>query len=215
MKKFVCFICKKESLRWVSALKNTANPVCSKKCVAKLRSINNFGKKNGRYNNKAAQVSQKCENCKKQFCRYLNPEQKNNKHNFCCHKCYFDFNCGINHYLFNGGKEPYGYMWSKQQSLIKSKYKQCLMCGRNKNETKKYLHVHHYIPFRCFKKENADKANHEINLGLYCVECHIILEKFTRIFWTTKFFDNIGLISVFPSLKNNTNNDLYCYSMYK
>jgi hypothetical protein len=214
-----CHICNKDMLVIPYTFNRNRHFTCSKECLGKLRSINNSGIKHGRFNNQAGKIYQNCNNCSKEIKRYLNPIQKNNKFNFCSHKCRANFYSGEKNPRYSGGtNQEYGINWYKVKKIIRNRDKKCLFYKIEKDIDGTNCNVHHYIPLKLFIKiGNIDfeKANNINNLGLYCTKCHRIIEKISKLIWTKKFFNATNIINTTPTFKESIKNNFCCYSVYK
>lgn len=135
------------------------NNFCSNEC------FHNF-QKTGKYID--------CDNCGKRI--YKSPAFLRNSRNFCSQKCFGMGSRSKNYETNKTGRR--GTNWNKQRTKAQLRdNKTCQICGyhQHKRMKRRYIDVHHIIPFRHFGG-NWKEANVLSNLICLCRDCHVKVE---------------------------------------
>lgn len=160
-----CSICNVEFLAKKKDVKT-----CSPKC--RLELINN------------KKIKTVCKNCKKQIeiPSYYFTEKRNY---YCSDECKSEYYPNVNP---NHTNNKYGPYWGYIRECILNRDKHCLKCLSVDK-----LQVHHFIKMKTFK--NVEQAHYFDNLGTFCKDCHLEIEKLDFTSYTD-FCERYSLNSV-------------------
>lgn len=154
---------------------------CDQDCLHVWQSENRVGENHHQYN----RVEVECEICGK-FIKKKPSQIRTYDHSFCsigCHREYQSIHqVGENHHNYEGGRsKEYGPNWLRQRrKRIEKDNETCQMCGVERSELDRDLHVHHIVRRREFMTSDGfdyEKANRLDNLITLCSKCHKRVEQ--------------------------------------
>lgn len=149
---------------------------CSSECMGEHYETRWKGENNPQYDRRVVE----CEHCGGDVVRKPAQLEYRNRH-FCDRECWGEWVSrnfvGEDAPNWRGGRvEYYGPSWYQQrEEALERDGRQCVICGKGKEEIGRSPDVHHIVPVRCF--DEKDSAHQLGNLITLCREHHFKAER--------------------------------------